>query len=274
MTTDARDLLRQGDVAGALKALQAQVRAEPAKSAHRVFLFQLLCVTGEWERALTQLSVAGDMDAGTLGMMHVYREAVKAEAFRREVFAGNKTPLIFGDPEQWVALLLEALKRTANGDVAQGRLLREQAFELAPASAGRLNDRPFEWLADADVRLGPMLEAIVNGRYYWIPFQRIGQLKIEQPQDLRDLVWLPAQIKWSNGGDAVALLPTRYPGSEQSSDPAIRLARRTEWLDQGDDVHFGLGQRMLATDGGEVSLMEVRSIDFDASVARPAGANG
>ena len=274
MTTDARDLLRQGDVAGALNALQAQVRAEPAKSAHRVFLFQLLCVTGEWDRALTQLSVAGDMDAGTLGMVHVYREAVKAEAFRREVFAGNKTPLIFGDPEQWVALLLEALKLTASGDVARGHKLREQAFELAPASAGRLNDRPFEWLADADVRLGPMLEAIVNGRYYWIPFQRIAQLKIEQPQDLRDLVWLPAQIKWSNSGDAVALLPTRYPGSEQSSDAAIRLARRTEWLDQGDGVHFGLGQRMLATDGGEVSLMEVRTIDLDVSATATAGANG
>jgi type VI secretion system protein ImpE len=274
MTTDARELLRQGDIAGALQALQAQVRAEPAKSAHRVFLFQLLCVTGEWERALTQLSVAGDMDAGTLGMLHVYREAVKTEALRREVFAGHKTPLIFGDPEQWVALLLEALKLTAHGDVLQGRALREQAFEQAPARAGRLNARAFEWLADADVRLGPMLEAIINGRYYWIPFQRIAQLKVEQPQDLRDLVWVPAHIKWSNGGDAVALLPTRYPGSEESADSAIRLARRTEWLDQGDDVHFGLGQRMLATDSGELPLMEVRTIEFESPVAGPAGANG
>jgi type VI secretion system protein ImpE len=274
MTTDARELLRQGDVAEALKALQAQIRAEPAKSAHRVFLFQLLCVTGEWQRALTQLSVAGDLDAGTLGMVNVYREAVKAEAFRREVFSGKMTPLIFGDPEQWVALLLEALKVTARSDVAQGQDLREQAFELAPTNSGRLNDHPFEWLADADVRLGPMLEAIVNGRYYWIPFQRIAQLRIEEPQDLRDLVWLPAQIKWTNGGEAVALLPARYPGSEESPDPAIRLARRTEWVDQGSDVHFGLGQRMLATDSDEFPLMEVRAIEFGPSGAEQTGANG
>ena len=274
MTTDARELLRQGDVTAALKALQAQIRAEPAKSAHRVFLFQLLCVTGEWERALTQLSVAGEMDAGTLGMLHVYRDAVKAEAFRREVFAGSKVPLIFGDPEQWVALLLEALKLTARGDMAQGQKLRDQAFEQAPASSGRLNDRPFEWLADADVRLGPTLEAIVNGRYYWIPLQRIAQLRIEEPQDLRDLVWLPAQIKWTNGGDAVALLPTRYPGSAESSDSAVRLARRTDWVDQGNEVHFGIGQRMLATDSDEFSFMDVRTIEFDVPGAKQTSPNG
>ena len=51
--------------------------------------------------------------------------------------------------------------------------------------------------------------------------------------------------------EAVGLLPTRYPGSERSSDGAIMLGRRTEWLDQGDGVFFGLGQRMLATDQGE-----------------------
>jgi type VI secretion system protein ImpE len=274
MTTDARELLRQGNVADALKALQAQVRAEPAKAAHRVFLFQLLCVTGEWARALTQLSVAGDLDAGTLGMVHVYRDAVKAEAFRREVFAGDKQPLIFGDPEHWVALLLEALKVTARGDVALGQQLRDQAFEQAPTTAGRLNGRPFEWLADADVRLGPMLEAIINGRYYWIPFQRIAHLRVEEPQDLRDIVWLPAQIKWTNGGDAMALLPTRYPGSEESPDFAIRLARRTEWVDQGSDVHFGLGQRVLATDGDELSMMEVRSVEFDVPATGQTSANG
>jgi type VI secretion system protein ImpE len=276
MTAGARELLRQGDVLAAVKALQAQVRAEPAKSEHRVFLFQLLCVKGEWERALTQLAVAGDMDAGTLGMVHVYREAVRAEAFRGEVFAGRKMPLVFGDPEQWIALLLEALKLTAAGEFAKGQELRDRAFELAPAGEGSVNGQPFEWLADADVRLGPTLEAIVNGRYYWIPWQRISELRIEEPQDLRDLIWLPAQVKWTNGGEAVALLPARYPGSEFSSDSAIRLGRRTEWVAQGHGVEFGLGQRMLATDSDEFPLMDVRTIHFGVAPSEHAkpGTNG
>jgi protein involved in temperature-dependent protein secretion len=34
----------------------------------------------------------------------------------------------------------------------------------------------FAWLADADVRLGPVLEAIVDGKYYWIPFGNLSAI--------------------------------------------------------------------------------------------------
>jgi type VI secretion system protein ImpE len=263
MQLSAQEHLRKGDVASALQALQAQIRSEPANSELRVFLFQLLCVNGEWDRAMTQLAVAGDMDAGTLGMVQVYREALRAEALRKEVFAGRRTPLIFGDPARWIALLLEALKVGAAGNVEQGQSLRDEAFETAPESRGRINGVEFAWIADADVRLGPMLEAVVNGRYYWIPFARIAEMRIEEPEDLRDLVWTPAEFKWVNGGDAVGLIPTRYPGSELSDDPSVRLARRTEWSDQGGNIQFGLGQRMFATDADDYPLMEVRDVNLE-----------
>jgi type VI secretion system protein ImpE len=275
---EAREHLRQGNVDAALEALQGQIRSEPANVELRVFLFQLLCVNGDWERALNQLAVAGEMDAGTLGMVQVYREAVHSEVLRAEVYAGRRTPLIFGDPERWVALLLEALKLTGQGEVAKGQSLREEAFDAAPASSGRLNGAPFEWIADADSRLGPMLEAIVNGRYYWVPFNRIASIRIEEPEDLRDLVWAPAELKWTNGGDAVGLIPTRYPGSESSEDPKIRLARRTQWQDQGDGVFFGLGQRVLATDADEYPLMEIRDVNLeipdDGQIQADSGSDG
>jgi type VI secretion system protein ImpE len=86
---DAREHLRNGDIGAALLALQSQVRSEPANAKLRVFLFQLLCVNGEWDRALTQLNVSGDMDAGTLGLVLVYRVALRNEALRLEIFAGR-----------------------------------------------------------------------------------------------------------------------------------------------------------------------------------------
>lgn len=260
---DARELLRDGEIDAALKALQAQIRSEPANADLRVFLFQLFCVNGNWDKALTQLEVAGEMDPGTLGMVQVYREAVRHEAFRTEVFAGRKTPLVFGDPQQWIALLLEALRLTGMGEVAKGQALRAEAFEQAPASGGRLNGAPFEWLADADQRLGPVLETVMNGRYYWIPIAHIAEIRIEEPEDLRDLVWTPAQFKWTNGGEAVGLIPTRYPGSESQTDPNVRLARRTDWSELGADCYVGVGQRMFATDAGEYPLMEVRDVIFE-----------
>ena len=87
----------------------------------------------------------------------------------------------------------------SDGQLAQARELRAKAFEAAPAISGTINEKPFEWLADADMRLGPILEAIVDGRYFWIPFQNIREIEIEKPQDLRDLVWTPAKFTWSSG---------------------------------------------------------------------------
>ena len=274
---DALEQVRSGHVSEALDALQDQVRAEPSEARHRVFLFQLLSVLGQWERALTQLNVAGEMDAGNLGMVQVYREALASEALRVEVFAGNRSPLIFGDPEQWIALLLEALKLSAVGKIEQGEELRAEALEVAPTTSGRLNGREFEWIADADPRIGPMIEAVINGRYFWVPFDRIAEMRVEEPEDLRDLVWLPAQFKWMNGGEAVALIPARYPGSESSADPQIQLGRRTEWEHQGGDLYTGLGQRILVTDQDEVSLLEIRNIalkepvEVESMTLTPAG---
>jgi type VI secretion system protein ImpE len=153
------------------------------------------------------------------------------------------------------------------GDAAHAEQLRLRAFDEAEPSAGEVNGQPFEWIADADSRLGPVLEAVINGRYYWVPFSRLTSMTVEEPEDLRDMVWMPAHLQFDNGGEAVALVPTRYPGSERSGDGLIVLARKTIWEDAGEDRHHGLGQRILATDVVDVPLLELRSL-----TVRPSGA--
>lgn len=260
----AEQSLKYGDPAAALAQLQEQVRARPADPKLRIFLFQLLCVLGQWDRALNQLKVASGLDPAALAMEQTYSGAVQCEAIRTAVFNGTKSPLIFGEPEQWLAFLIESLLLDGRGSRAQSDEMRVRAFDEAPATAGTLNDAPFEWIADADSRLGPVLEAVINGRYYWIPFARLTRIQIEPPEDLRDFVWMPAHLDFENGGETVALIPTRYPGSESASDGLIALARKTIWEEVSADVHRGLGQRILATDGDETPLMEVRTITLNA----------
>ena len=50
-TRAAEQALKDGDAVRALKLLTEQVRAHPQHAKLRVFLFQLLCVLGQWERA-------------------------------------------------------------------------------------------------------------------------------------------------------------------------------------------------------------------------------
>jgi type VI secretion system protein ImpE len=209
----AEQAVRQGDLATALTELQNRVRQDPSKSELRVFLFQLLSVLGQWERAQTQLDVAADLDAGALAMKQMYSEALRCERLRAEVFAGKRSPLIFGEPDEWMALLIESLLVAGSTRAQQAQELRARAFELAPPTPGTLDGEAFEWIADADMRLGPVCEAVINGRYYWVPFARLSRLEIEAPADLRDVVWMPAHFEFTNGGETVGVIPTRYPGS-------------------------------------------------------------
>jgi len=144
----------------------------------------------------------------------------------------------------------------------QALALRDQAFDLAAASSGTMDETPFNWIADADLRLGPVLEAIINGRYYWVPIQQIRAINITKAADLRDFVWLPAEFTWINGGQVFGLIPTRYPGSESVQDSSIQLARTTQWQELTDGVFIGLGQRMLATDQDDYPLLDIRQVKF------------
>jgi len=268
----AFDSLRVGKLQESLGQLQDEVRRHPADSKQRIFLFQLLSVMGQWDRAMTQLGVLAEMDDSALAMVQTYREVLQCESLRREVFEGRRTPVVIGEPEQWVALLIEALRLGGEGRAEESQAVRSRAFELALPTSGAIDGQRFEWIADSDPRLGPVLELVVNGRYSWVPFSRIRRLVLEEPSDLRDLVWLPAHVTWTNGGEAVAFVPVRYPGSEKSQDDAIALARKTEWADQGSDLYFGLGQRMFVTDAGEHPVLEVRHIDLGAEPAPAAEA--
>lgn len=255
------EMLRDGRLLHALAAAQEHIRSNPANVKPRILLFQLLSILGDWQRALNQLDVLAELDAATLPMVHTYRHAIHCEDLRASVFAGLASPRIFGEPRRWLALLLEAL-RLAPEHPHQAAAMQKAAFEMAPPTAGCIDGDDFEWIADADSRLGPVLEAIVNGVYLWVPFERLQELRFEPPSDLRDLVWAPAQFVWANGGEAVGLVPTRYSGSESCEDVQIRLSRHTEWREVAGDVWAGLGQRMLATDRHEYPLLEIRRVSL------------
>lgn len=272
----AEAALRAGDPRVALAKLTEAVRAKPADAKLRTFLAQLLSVLGQWERAHTQLNVVADMDKLAIPMRETMGHAIRCELLRAQVFAGKRTPVVFGQPEAWVAQLIESLKQQGEGHDQLAADLATKAFDAAPTSAGTVDGQRFEWLADADSRLGPVLEACLNGHYTWVPFKHLAKISFDKPEDLRDCVWLPAQLSFTNGGNSVALVPTRYVGSDKSEDGLINLARKTEWMPipgaAGEERYAGLGQRVLASDVGDHDLMAIREIVFDTAQTPPAEA--
>ena len=154
--TDAEAALRAGEPGAALKHLTAAVKAKPADARLRIFMAQLLCVLGQWERAHTQLNVVAGMDAETVAMRETVGHAIRCELMRAKVFAGQRTPMVFGQPDEWLALLIESLLQKGKGDTGLSEDLAARAFDTAPEVSGKLDGQAFRWIADADSRLGPV----------------------------------------------------------------------------------------------------------------------
>ncbi len=265
----AEDLVKQALLPEALAALQEAVRKDAANAKLRVFLFQLLCVMGDWKRAHDQLGVASQIDAKNLLMAQVYRPAIMCELLRAEVFEGKRSPMILGEPEPWIGWMVQACALTARGSHAAADELRSRALEDAPAVSGTIDDRPFAWIMDADSRLGPCLEVILDGKYYWVPWSRVREIAIEAPTDLRDTVWIPAIVTLATDAAKPALLPVRYPGSERSDEGAVRMSRRTDFSEPMPGTCLALGQRVFATDTDDVPLLTVRRIALDVALDGP-----
>lgn len=263
MLTLSAHLDSAGNIRALIEGTMARIRKEPARADLRVLLFQLYSVVGAWERALGQLGSAATLDPATEEMARAYREVIRCEVYRGRVFAGSKAPLFLGEPDIWLGKLVEALRADAEGRPHDAAVLRNEALSAAPATAGHIGNQPFEWIADMDSRLGPVLEAIVNGKYYWVPFHHLGCIEIEPPTDMRDLVWVPAKLVFAAGGEQVAFIPVRYPETEANNDEEFLLARKTDWRDAGDETYIGIGQRMFATDTGEFPLLDTRHIELN-----------
>ncbi|MBL8310060.1 MAG: virulence protein SciE type [Burkholderiales bacterium] len=246
-----------------LAELQAAIRRDAASAKLRVHLFQLLCVMGNWTRALSQLQLCGQMDVKALPMAQTYREAIRCELFRAEVFAGRRTPQVMGQPPAWIGSLIDALRHDGAGQFATSAALRQKAMDEAAPVAFTVDGQRVEWLADADSRLGPVLEVIANGQYYWLPFQSCKGVSIEAPVDLRDKVWAAAEVLLPNEGCVPVLIPARYAGTTDltgAEGDDLRRGRLTEWREPAEGMWFGLGQRMWSSDVGEHPIFDTRKI--------------
>ena len=84
--SSATELLKGGQLLEAVKQATQEVKAKPTDVSARTLLFELLCFSGELDRAEKQLEVLGQQSpAAELGVQ-VYRNNLQAERDRRKLF--------------------------------------------------------------------------------------------------------------------------------------------------------------------------------------------
>ena len=260
----------------AIADLVAKIRKEPSVAAHRWSLFQCFCVTGEWERALQQLQVYGQLDGEAERVVQTYRDLIRAERWREQVMAGKRAPaFVYDDAAAWMQSLVETLELTAKGDLDAADRAREAALDAAPLVAGRANDKTFEWIGDSDSRLGPVCEFIAAGSYRWVALADLAGWRVRQPAALIDLVWTPCTLALTDGSTLHGFVPARYPlpaDSQTDNAEALQTGRETIWREVGRTGVIGFGRKTWSTAAGDFSVFELSTCAFgDAATADAAG---
>lgn len=267
-----QQLLAGGSLDEALTRVAAQIKAAPADADLRAAFVQLLCLAGNWTRAQTQLKSWAALKPQAQPTVTLLEQAIAGEIARAAVFAGQAQPRLPGEAYGWAEQLFAALRADIQGARAQADDLRNAALEAAalnPGSAltqGSEQAQPFAWLIDGDGRLGPVCELLVNGRYFWVPFSAIAEMRFQAPASVTDLVWRHTLVRLVDGSEQVCQVPVRYPFAADAQDD-LRLARLTEWqpLDEAQQHYIGHGQKVWLNDSAEFSLLALETLTFVAS---------
>ena len=257
-------LQQTGSTIGAVGAAEALVRQQPGAFEARWKLFQWLCVVGDWPRALKQLQVATQLAPDFAQSAHVYRDLIRAEIFRQEVFKGTREPGALLPAPLWLSRLRTAVALTDSGELEAADYSRHLALSEVPVSPGNHDGSAFAWITDTDTRLGPTCELISAGRYAWLPFAQLRKLEMAPVAGLLDLIWRPVTAALMDGMVIRGFVPVRYPGSEEGSD-AVRLSRETQWMEVGQTGVIARGQKTWMTDAGDIGLLDVTTLTFGAT---------
>lgn len=259
-------LLKESNLADALVNLKKEVASNPTDAEKRWFLFQLFCFNSEYTRAQEQLKLATQLDDFFQSAFLIYSRVIASEIFRSKVVSGQETPLILGEPEEWVAKLLEANRLLGQGNLESATKLRMAAYDMQPAAAGQCNDESFEWICDQDSRFAGNLECFLNGKYYWLSLSQVKELSLAVSSEKRsyiDLLYPQAKLTLRTEAELDVMLFARYPGDYSSESSGLAMNRLTEWEDLNDYNIVGRGQRMFCSDNGDFPLLELSKLSFD-----------
>lgn len=234
---NAQQLYQDGRLSDAIQVLGGNLRQDPTLVRERTFLFELLCFAGEYERAEKQLDlIAEGSREAELGSL-LYRSALHAERIRQEMFLADRTP---------------------SGAPAPERV------------SGTLNGEPFSSISDADPRIGARLELYAAGQYTWIPFAQLSAVSAPFPQQLRDLLWIPAMVR---PGDAYpghelgeVMIPALTPLAWQHPSDEVRLGRVTEFQELPSGGVAPVGQKLLRVDDELIPILEIRELVISPTV--------
>ncbi|MCA9174396.1 MAG: hypothetical protein KDB14_07915 [Planctomycetales bacterium] len=261
---NVQECFQAGQLQDAVDAALADVKKHPTETHRRVLLCELLCYSGDLERADKQLDTLGLQDPEAVMGLSLFRQLIRAEQARHDFFRNGRVPNFLDEPTSMQQLQLRACIELREGNAAGAMELLEEAEEQRPPCRGTAAGEAFGEFRDLDDRFSSSLEIFTpNGKYYWIPLERLESLTFRPPQYPRDLLWRAAHMICTGGHEGEIYVPALYVDSAQGEDDQLKLGRATTWIGEENEPVRGVGQRMLLIGESDQPAMSLTQVDFE-----------
>jgi type VI secretion system protein ImpE len=258
---NARELYQAGRLQEAITAASAEVKQHPADTVRRGLLCELLCFTGDIDRADLQLDImAGQEPEATLGLS-LFRQLLRAEQARQQFYSEGRLPEFLGQPSSNLQLRLQASICLREGQAAEATRLLDQAEAERIKVTGTCNDKAFLDFRDLDDLTASFFEVLTsNGKYYWIPLEQVELAEFRPPARPRDLLWRRVHMIVRGGPDGEVFVPSLYAGTATETNDGLRLGRATDWRGGEGQPVRGVGQRTFLVGDDAMSIMELQTL--------------
>jgi type VI secretion system protein ImpE len=262
----ASDHFKAGRLKEAIADAQAAVRSQPQDQGSRYLLAELLCFTGELDKADKQLDALGQLDPKQMMTVSMIRQLIRSEQAREQFYQDGRVPEFIDTPTPDMEQRLRASLLIREGNVAEaGRVLAEAETQRTPAK-GTCDGKPFSEFRDLDDLTAAFFEIYTaTGKYYWLPFEKVEEIEFRPPERSRHLLWRSAKLTHRDGPEIEVHLPALYAGSAKQDDVQCQLGRMTNWLGGEGEPMRGVGQRTFLIDDEARGIMEITTIKFTAA---------
>lgn len=250
-----------GRLSDAIAAAVQDVKAAPTSLGKRTFLAELLCFSGDLDRADTHLDALARQNPELAPGVALFRQLIRAEQARRQFYEEGRVPEVVHQPSQSLRSRIEATVFLREGDVASAKASLETA-NAAALPCGTVDGQKSECFRDLDDLTADVFEIFTpNGKFFWIAMEQVVSVEFRAPQSPRELLWRPAEMVVRDGPEGEVYFPTLYCGSHNADDDATKLGRATDWRDEAG-IMRGVGQRMFLAGEEAKSVLDLQSLEL------------
>ena len=252
------ELLTEDRLSDAIAQQRAIVEANPSDSTARLTLFELQVMGCQFLDAHAVLKQFETSTPEFQTYASSLRKLLRAERRRQHGFK----PDLLLEPPMHIRCRWHALKASRTQDVVKTAKWADRAESKTPSVRGHVNGREFTGLRDLDDRFSSFFEFLLNGRYYWIPFEQIRKLTLGNVEGYLDNVLRPAELYLKVDVMYRGHLPLVYPGTSLAKkDESFVLGRDTDFTEAAGLI-VGIGDRVMHLGEEELSLSEIKQLEF------------